>query len=196
MSVELRLRKDLMQKIIRSHRVFVENSENTSLRYFHFEIDKNILKISTTDGTRLLQSTISTENSIKENITFDIDAEQIQKLVIYRSISLYIYLTVNNDTVMFADKGNGTIQTYKLMKFKYPDVERIINDYNYQDKKHSIILNKNFFKDLDVLFNNDRRATNIELNVHIKDSCKPIIAKAKADNIQQIAILMPVQDKE
>ena len=190
MQVEFEIQKDILQKIIKSHRIFIERSEKTSLSYVHFELVQDVLKVSTTDGVRCLLSAIKVNNLSKPDITFNIDAMQFQKMVIYGSSSFNICITVTEESAIFTDKGNGTVQAYKLKKYIYPNIEKIINNYNYGDKNHSISLNKDFFKDLAILFE-DKKPSIIELNIHKEDNCKPLVIKAGTKELKQTAILMP-----
>ena len=189
--VEFEINRDLLSKIIASHKKFVGHYECNALTAFNFVLKQNILKVFTTDGNRALKSKIEVNNITKKDIIFNIDSTLIEKLVIFKSELPCISVKVDENTITFNDYAIGVIQTYKLVKHKYPDVEKLIDGYDYKERNYSIGLNKLFFSDLSVLKSNDR--TNIvELNMNKENNLQPVVVKTGGEELKQVALLMPI----
>lgn len=190
--VEFEIQRELLNKIIASHKKFVGHYECNSLTSFHFVLKQNVLKVFTTDGNRALKSKLEVNNISKQDIEFNIDSTLIEKLVIFKSELPCIFVKVDENTITFNDESSGIIQTYRLMKHHFPDVEKVMDGYDYKEQNYSIGLNKLFFNDLGVLKCNDR--TNIvELNMNKEDNLKPVVVKTGSEELKQTALLMPVQ---
>lgn len=190
--VEFEIQRGILKKIINSHKKFVGHTENNSLSSFRFELVSDTMKVFTTDGNRILKSVFQVNNISKENISFNVESGLIEKLVVLKSCVPFINVTVNENTITFDDKASGIIQTYKLLKHIYPDVEKLIKKYDYKKKNYEIGLNRAFFNDLSVLYVNDR--TNLVcVNVNKKDNLQPVVVKTGSEELEQLALLMPVQ---
>lgn len=190
--VEFEIQRELLRKIINSHKKFVGHFENNSLSSFRFELVSDTMKVFTTDGNRILASVLQVNNISKNDVSFNIESGLIEKLVVFKSHFPCINVTVNENTITFDDKVSGIIQTYKLMKHIYPDVEKLIKKHDYKKNNYEICLYRAFFNDLSVLYVNDR--TNIvRVNMNKKDNLRPVIVKTGSEELEQIALLMPVQ---
>lgn len=193
--IEFEIQRDLLKRIINSHKKFVSHHECNSLSCFHFELVQNKMKVYTTDGNRALKSVLEINNISKKDINFNIESALIEKLVIFKSQFPCISVTVDNDTISFNDGFSGVIQTYKLMKHIFPDVEKILQGYDYKKQNYVIGLNRAFFNDLSALQVNER--TNIiQINMNKKDNLQPVLVKTGSTELEQTALLMPVKIRE
>lgn len=192
MKIEFEIDREVLKKIILSHKKFVECSSTANLlSCLHFELIQNTLKVYTTDGNRCLESIIEVNNISNENGNFNVDMALIKNLVITPGIAP-ILVTVDDPSISFNDEANGTIQKFNLTFGVYPNVETLITSSDYKENTHTIKLNHKFFKQFDALLFNTRTML-IELNLNKADSTKPIVARSKSDGLEQIALLLPVQ---
>lgn len=192
MKIEFEIDREVLKKVINSHKKFVEVSSTANLlSCLHFELIQNTLKVYTTDGNRCLQSIINVNNISNENVNFNVDMVLIKNLVITSNIAP-ILVTVDDEAISFNDKSNGTIQKFNLTFGVYPNVETLITSSDYKENTHTIKLNHKFFKQFDALLFNSKTML-IELNLNKADSNKPIVARSKSDDLEQVALLLPVQ---
>ena len=195
MLAEFEINKDLLKKVISSHKKFAETVDSQLLQCFHFELIQNVLKISSTDGNRALQSTIEVKNVLKNNCAFNISAEFMKGLTIIRGTTPNVTVIIDNNCITFDDKAVGITQQYILTSGSFPNVEKLLKKHDNKEENYVIKLNKTFFKDLENLLG-DRQSPYIDLNINKKDRLKPIVIKNINYDIKQTALLMPVQVAE
>ena len=199
--IEFEIPKETLKRIIKSHKKFSEYSENNPLRRFQFKLTGDSLKVLTTDGSRALESVVGIKNITNKDCAFSIDAALIKELTVYKTSSLYITVIVDDKNALFIDKSAGITQKYTLVKSESLDFSKIFN--NSSQNMHTIFLNNNFFKDLQVLLCNEYNPF-IELNINKNNPEQPIVVKTVpyAQNedkvnpieIKQTALLLPVHN--
>lgn len=192
MKIEFEIDGDVLKKVINSHKKFVEVSSSTNLlSCLHCELLQDTLKMYTTDGNRCLQSVVNVNNLSNTNGDFNVDMAFIKNLVITPSIAP-ILVTVDDETISFNDTLNGTAQKFNLTSGNYPNVDKLIDASDYKENTHTIKLNHKFFKQFDALLFNPKTML-IELKLNKADSTKPIVCKAKSEDFEQTALLLPTQ---
>lgn len=193
MNIEFEINRYTLNNVIQSHKKFIaECSTENLLSCFHFELNNNSLKVYTTDGNRCLKSVVQVNNISKKDGSFNIDAALITNLVIVKNKIDDLHITVDDKSIIFKDNAVSTLQKYNLFRGIYPNVETLLKSYDYKENNHTITLNHKFFNNLNALTSN--KYTNaLELTINKEDNTKPIIAKTKNDDLEQTALLLPLQ---
>lgn len=188
--IKFEIRRDLLKKLINSHKKFAERTDTCLFSCFNFKLTQNMLKVSTTDGKRALQSTIEVNNISGNNAEFNIKSQLIKDLVIYQSnIPALINVTVDASEVTFEDYLTRTKYKYALEFGNYPDIQKLLDDSNYKEQNYAVKLNKKFFKDLEALLSDTTEIIN--LNFDKEDNIKPILINAGFSELKQTGLFLP-----
>ncbi|CDE45464.1 dNA polymerase III subunit beta [Clostridium sp. CAG:768] len=190
--IRIEINKSVLKKIIKSHKNFASKYEISSiLANFHFELANNHLEIASTDGNRLLISTIEVNNPNNDFCSFNVNGGLLSKLVIFKgSVIDWLEVVILKDSIQFNDNEFGIRQEFKLVEAQFPKYKQLIPDYG--NENFAIGLNSQFFKDLSSLEPNER--TNIIIfNFNKENNLKPVLVDTGSPELKQKALLMPVQ---
>lgn len=149
--IRIEINKSVLKKIIKSHKNFASKYEISSvLANFHFELANNHLEIASTDGNRLLISTIEVNNPNNDFCSFNVNGGLLSKLVIFKgSVVDWLEVVILKDSIQFNDNEFGIRQEFKLVEAQFPKYKQLIPDYG--NENFAIGLNSQFFKDLSSL---------------------------------------------
>lgn len=192
---EIEVNKMFLKQIIKSHTKFIAGDTDNILGDFHFEISQDMLNVYSSDGYKALKSTVEINNISKNDVSFTVNGEFMKNLMIISNVEQALCICLDENEVIFTDKASGTVQKCMCAEGIFPKVQKLLDTCNYNDKNYKIIFNKKFFKDLDVLYC-DNKTPLLRLNFNKEDPLKPIIAFNCSQNLKQTAILIPVQVKE
>ena len=186
------IQKYLLKKIISSHKHFI-GVQGSIIDCYHIKITGSEMEVCTTDGNRLLKSVIAITNHSGKDFEFNIPQIYMNNLVLLKKTDVevdFVEITMHETTIEIFDVFSGLKQEFPINFSQYPKYNQLIPDY--KKKKFSIALNRKFFNDL-MKMNVDCRHNIVEFEMNSKDNLKPVLAKTKSPEIEQFALLMPVQ---
>ncbi len=193
--IKFEIQKDLLLKLIKSHKQFIGNYSNEILSCACFVLTGNSLKVFTTDGNVGLQSVLEVNNLSGENGSFALQMGLLQELAIYKPFQLNMSVSVDDTSITFNDIALNAAQKYTLYKCKIPNYEQLFRKNKNADEIQTIAINKNFLQKLSVLIN-DKYAPTIKLNINKTNNLSPILTESEDAGIKQTAVLIPTLLKQ
>lgn len=141
----------------------------------------------TSDGSRALITTLSLFSDNGVDGEFCINMNLLSKMFFTAKGELEsITISLNKNSVEFRDNDTNTIQIFQKISCKFPNIEKVIPSTNGRAK---IAISKNLIKDLSSLKTN--RGSVLEM--YIGKPLDPIVAKTTGEDINQIALVMPLK---
>lgn len=190
--IRIEVDKSVLKKVIKSHKNFAGLDSGSILSCLHFELADNKLEIATTDGNRMLISTIEINNPEHRICNFNIQSGLLSKLVFFKGGVTNIFeVIISKDSVCFNDIEHGFRQEFKLFGGTYPKYKQLVPEYD-EKEQFSIGLNSRFFKDLSSL-NPNERTNVIVFKFNKENNLKPVLVNTGSPELKQTALLMPVQ---
>ena len=180
--------KSDLKKIIKAHKKFAlqgKEADLTPFGFIEFEIDDDELKLTTTNGDKLLKSYISIDN-FEENGKFLLSMELVSKLSFVKTVIDTIRIEVENGEAKFIDPVRETVQTIKLdKKYHFPDVANLIETKGSLE----VALQIKYLKDVCSMTTNEGY---LKLYFNPKRNIAPVFAETSFDNGSQTALIMPL----
>lgn len=190
--IRIEVDKSVLKKIIKSHKNFASFDNGSTLSCLHFELADNKLEVATTDGNRMLVSTIEINNPEHKICNFNIQAGLLAKLVFFKGgVANSFEVIISKDSVCFNDIEHGFRQEFRIFGGTYPKYKQLFPEYA-ENEQFSIGLNSQFFKDLSLL-NPNERTNIIVFNFNKENNLKPVLVNTGSPELQQSALLIPVQ---
>ncbi len=190
--IRIEVDKSVLKKVIKSHKNFASLDSGSILSCLHFELADNKLEIATTDGNRMLISTIEINNPEHRICNFNIQSGLLSKLAFFKGGVTNIFeVIISKDSVCFNDVEHGFRQEFKLFAGTYPKYKQLVLEYD-EKEQFSIGLNSRFFKDLSSL-NPNERTNVIVFKFNKENNLKPVLVNTGSPELKQTALSMPVQ---
>lgn len=188
--------KDEFKKAIKNHLNYTA-TDGFTLSSIHFETIDDELIIASTDGNKLLETKLkiylTDGNDIKVNYKSNfLRVAKIQKCALQiKDFVDELEITMDEKELIINDFNNKFI--YKIPALEnstFPDYKQLFPnlDKNYQ----TIAIGKHNIQQLKDMITN-KKTGEILLHINKNDSNKAIIAEAQNENIENRALIMPMQ---
>lgn len=181
------VRKSDFKKALSAHKKFAlqgKNVEKSPLSWINFKTKDDVLKLTTTDGSRALLSELTVFTSWGDDFDFCISMSLASKLSLIKGDLDDIRIRYCGTHVEFFDEefeSNQILQT-KPTDIAYPDIESLIPAKN----NYVVSIVKTLIKDISAL-----NSKVVDLRFQPKSPEAPILVEAGTEEFSQRAILMP-----
>ena len=192
LTAEITVIKSDLKKALSAHKRFAisgKNVEGSVLSWIKFEIKDDILTLSTTDGTRALQSELTVLTSYGEDCEFCISMALASKLSFVTGEIDEITIHYENGNVNFIDEEFNSNQIFAERKLagdtKFPDIKAVIPTKN----NFVVTVSQKLIKDIAAL---KVPKGYVDLHFNAKNNIAAILVAASSEELNQKAILMPI----
>lgn len=191
---EIVIEKRKLLEIIRTSASFASKQSDV-LKAIKIRAKDDSLTLWATDGNRAIETSIGAciQGNLKE-VEIAVFSNLLMGLCFNVTNGDFINLKINKKSISFDDPANGTYYKLRACDFRYPDVEKVINNYEYKENRYEIAFNRSYMENMKRLHVDER--TNIVKAVFNKENnLNPIIFQTQDDScdIKQRALIMSIQ---
>lgn len=193
--IEIDVIKSDLKKVLSGQKRFAiqgKNVEGSILSAVNFKIEDGYLIISTTDGTRALESKLLLlDNYGEPSGEFNLSMALVSKLSFIKGQLDEIRIRQNADYVEFQDVEHNSIQrlAVKDIDDRFPDLKNCFPQKN----NFKVSVSQNLIKDIAGMKAHTGRAN---MNFDAKNNLSAILVETSSENLSQRALLMPIREEE
>lgn len=189
-NTEINVIKSDLKKALAAHKKFAlqgKNIEGSILSAIHFIIKGNILTLETTDSIRALVSKLKILTKVGDDCEFNLSMNLCSKLSLIKGELDEISIILNGKKAEFFDPEYNSTLTLEVNDYDgvFPNINKCLPKGN----NFIVRLNKKLIKDISSMH---APQGYIDLCFNPKQPLKPILVETANDNLEQQAILAPI----
>jgi len=194
--IKFNVQKSKFQKFINSQKKFASCYTDGVLSGINVKIKDEALIFTSTDGNRTFATSFPT-NGEKDFKDITLQGWLLNRIRFAKgnidSLADVLEIQISSKGMAILDISNKIKYQIPVLKGKYPDIEKLLKQYKFEEKTTTIAFNARYITEIISNMAVNERTNIVKLTFKNKDPLHPIIVEADNHERQTTSLLMPVQ---